>query len=250
MTAQEFLQRLDGRRLSGPDRAIALLWWTGREDPTRGMTAKEICAVVEGTGHPVQNASRLNAQLTADRRTSKAAGGARRLHPRVRQQLDVEYAFALEPAPLKPSDSVLSRDLFAGTRGYIERVVEQINKSYDAELWDCCAVMCRRLLETLIIEVYEKLGRAKEIKGGDGHFMMLNGLVTFIEVDGAINLGRNAVRGLKDFKQLGDLSAHNRRFNARRDDIDRVRDGLRVAAEELLHLAGLRQHATPIVVRG
>jgi hypothetical protein len=44
-------------------------------------------------------------------------------------------------------------------------VVEQINKSYDIELWDCCAVMCRRLLETLIIEVYEKLGRANEIKG-------------------------------------------------------------------------------------
>jgi hypothetical protein len=42
------------------------------------------------------------------------------------------------------------------------------------------------------------------------------------------------MKGLRDLKQIGDLSAHNRRFNARQNDIDRVRDGLRVAAEELL----------------
>ncbi len=69
---------------------------------------------------------------------------------------------------------------------------------------------------------------------------MLNGLMTFLERDTSINLGRNAAKGLRDFKQLGDLSAHNRRFNACRNDIDRVRDGLRVASEELLHLSGLR----------
>jgi hypothetical protein len=33
--------------------------------------------------------------------------------------------------------------------------------------------------------------------------------------------------------------AHNRRFNAHKEDIDRVRDGLRVAVEELVHLAAL-----------
>ena len=47
------------------------------------------------------------------------------------------------------------------------------------------------------------------------------------------------MKGLRDFKNLGDLSAHNRRFNARKEDIDRVRDGLRVIVEELVHLANL-----------
>jgi hypothetical protein len=140
---------------------------------------------------------------------------------------------------------VLPTDLFAGTRDYVERVVDQITKSYDAQLWDCTAVMCRRLLETLIIETYEKAGRASVIKGNDGHFLMLNGLITAIENDTNISLGRNAMKGLKDFKQLGDLSAHNRRFNARQNDIARVRDGLRVAAEELLHLAGLTKNPLP-----
>ena len=66
-------------------------------------------------------------------------------------------------------------DLFASTRGSIERVVEQINRSYDVELWDCTAVMCRRLLETLIIETYEKAGRAADIKDKDGQFAMFSG---------------------------------------------------------------------------
>jgi hypothetical protein len=99
--------------------------------------------------------------------------------------------------------------------------------------------MCRRLLETLIIEVYEHCGRASEIKGTDGHFLMLNGLATFFESDKAFNMSRNGLKGLRDFKNLGDLSAHNRRFNARKEDIDRVRDGLRVAVEEFVHLAKL-----------
>jgi hypothetical protein len=52
------------------------------------------------------------------------------------------------PPSLKPSDSLLPRELFSNTRGYLEKVVFQINGSYDQGLYDCCAVMCRRLGET------------------------------------------------------------------------------------------------------
>ena len=53
------------------------------------------------------------------------------------------------------SDLVLVSSIFNNTRGYIERVVNQINGSYEKGWYDCCAVMTRRLLETLIIETYE-----------------------------------------------------------------------------------------------
>jgi hypothetical protein len=240
MTPSEFVGRIERDGLKMIDRAIALLWWEGLSDPTIGLGAAEVCLELERAGHARQNVTRMAAALKAHPGTVKAAEGIWRLHQRARRDLDAQYRFALEPTELVETDSVLPRLLFSGTRTYMERVTDQINKSYDAQLWDCCTVMCRRLLETLIIETYEKLGRAGEIKGGDGHFMMLNGLIAFLERDSSINLGRNAAKGLRDFKQLGDLSAHNRRFNACRNDIDRVRDGLRVASEELLHLAGLR----------
>jgi hypothetical protein len=108
--------------------------------------------------------------------------------------------------------------------------------------------MCRRLLETLIIEVYEFPGEADQIKGHDGHFLTFNGLITHITGDRDLDLGRNAVQPLRDHKALGNQSARNRRFNAQVNDIGRVRDGLRVAAEELLHLANPRREA-PAVAR-
>jgi len=69
--------------------------------------------------------------------------------------------------------------------------------------------------------------------------MMFAALLAKLEKDRAFNLGRNSLQGLRDFKVLGDSSAHNRRFNARIDDIDRIRAGLRVATEELLNLSRL-----------
>jgi len=240
MAPEEFLSRVDNSGFNMLDRALAVLWWVGRDDPAVGLTAKEICRIIEMLGYPRQNVSRLEGRFSSDRQVSKTHCGGWRLHPVSRAALDSIYtSYRALPPPPQPSDSVLPRDLFSGTRGYLEKIVFQLNASYDGTLYDCCAVMCRRALETLLIEVYEKVGRAQEVKGSDGHFLMFGGLLSHFEQDSTFHPSRNALKGLRDFKSLGDLSAHNRRFNARRDDIDRVRDGLRVAAEELLHLAGL-----------
>jgi hypothetical protein len=242
MTAQEFLEQAMEHTTNAVDRSVAMLWWAGRGDPRVGMTAKQIAAEFEHAGHSKQNASRLNAQLRRDRRTVKDGNGGWRLAPQPRRDLDGTLgALVPRPKPLANTDSVLPKDLFSKTRGYIERVVEQMNKSYDVGLYDCCAVMCRRLLETLIIEVYEHSGQSASVKAADGNFLMLSGLVSHLEADASLTLSRNGMKGVKDFKALGDLSAHNRRFNAQKSDIDRVRDGLRVVAEELLHLSGLRK---------
>jgi hypothetical protein len=241
MDIDEFFAAADDVSLKALDRAYAVLWWNSQCNPSEGMTARAICDVIERHGHPSQNASRLQAKLAADRDTSKAKGGAWRLHPRKRSELDVIYGPMMASKVLPgPSDSVLPRQLFQNTRGYLERVVNQLNISYDTQLYDCCAVMCRRVLETLLIELYEGAGRATEIKGADGNFLMFQGLLSYFEKDSSFHPSRNALKGLRDFKRLGDLSAHNRRFNAVQPDIDKVSDGLRVAAEELLNLARLR----------
>ncbi|QDW67678.1 hypothetical protein [Luteimonas granuli] len=67
----------------------------------------------------------------------------------------------------------------------------------------------------------------------------LSDLVDRLESDKSIFVSKLGMRALKDFKRLGDLSAHNRRYNARVTDIDPLRAGIRLVAEELIHLAGL-----------
>lgn len=242
MPYKNFLLQADEHCKTQLDRALALLWFAGRDDPSAGMTAKGIAGILRAAGHPQQNTSRLDGTLRADRRTAATPAGGWSLRPVARKALDPNYIGFLGKRPLPASNTIVPLSLFAGTRGYIERVADQINKSFDGELYDCCAVMCRRLLETLIIEMYEHQGRAAEIKK-DAHFQPLSDLVTYVENDRKISLSKLGLKALKDFKRLGDLSAHNRRYSARDTDIEPLRDGIRLVAEEMLHIAGLYSKA-------
>lgn len=238
-TAAEFLSALAEADVSQTDRAVALLWWADLVGGRASMSASEIAAEMAEAGYARQNVTRLKKNLSRDPRTAKAKGESFRIKANALKAVEEKFGSYLQVRPIRPSDSVIPRELFEGTRGYLERVVAQINGSYDAGFYDCCSVMCRRLLETLVIEVYEHLGRPEDLKGSDGHYMMFSGLLAYVERDSSISLSRNGLKGLRDFKRLGDLSAHNRRFNALRHDIDKIRDGLRVASEELLNLSGL-----------
>lgn len=234
-----FLHVLAEKKISNNETAVALLWLHSLSDLSATRSPKELAADMESAGYAKQNTSRLTKALEKDRRTAKAAEGHFRVSIKAKTVLDSEYSVFIGNRPIKITSSVLPADMFEGTRGYIENVVAQVNASFDGGLYDCCTVMCRRLVETLLIETYEALGKAGELKNDQGQFMMLSGMLSAVEANNSAGLTRNALKGLKDFKILGDLSAHNRRFNARRDDIERVRGGLRVASEELLKISRL-----------
>lgn len=142
--------------------------------------------------------------------------------------------------PVPETEQVLPMAVVQGTLPYIERIVLQANGCYDHQWYDACAVMIRRLVETLIIEVYEAKGKADDIKDKDGNFSMLNILVNKITTDTSWNLGRETKSALPRLKSLGDRSAHNRRYLAEKPDIDNVLPGLRVVADDLLHLSRLK----------
>lgn len=235
---KDFLKSLSRDKISSTDRLVALLWYFSLENPTFSMPPSELCKEIESAGYGKQNVSRAKSQLKKDRRTVKFGASGYRISIKARDQLRTDYSKFLKVIPAKQTDSVFPEEIFKKARGYTIKVVRQLNASYHYGLFDCTAVMCRRLLETLIIESYEHAGKEASIKGPDGNFLMFSGLIACAENDSVIALSRNGLKGLKSFKTLGDLSAHNRRFNARKNDIDRIRDGLRVACEELLHLAG------------
>ena len=88
--------------------------------------------------------------------------------------------------------------------------------------------------------IAEKLGREAEIKDRDDNYLMLGSLVDKSCGSGGINLGREAKTALKEIKEHGDRSAHNRRINAVRPELERIRSGARTAVEELLNIAGLK----------
>lgn len=144
------------------------------------------------------------------------------------------------PPTRATTEHVLPFAVVKDTRDYLEQIVNQANGCYEKGWYDACSVMIRKLVEVLIIAVYEKKGEAEAIKK-DGNFLMLGRLVDDILTRAAWNLGRETKTALPLLKSLGDRSAHNRHFMARKADVDRVLPGLRVAVEDLLHQAGFVQ---------
>lgn len=139
------------------------------------------------------------------------------------------------------TQNVLAHALVAGTRGYIERVVFQINGSYEKGWFDACAVLMRRLIETLIIECFEAQRIADKIKDPrTGDFYYLSDLITNTLKEPSWNLGRNSKKSLTNLKTVGDQSAHSRRYNAHREDIDKLIPDFRTVCQELIYLAGLK----------
>jgi hypothetical protein len=88
--------------------------------------------------------------------------------------------------------------------------------------------MLRRLIETLIVECFEKHEASDTIKTQTGDFLYLGDLIDKMVSERTWNLGRNTRKSLAKLKDIGDKSAHSRRFNARRWDIDT--EDLRVVA--------------------
>lgn len=140
------------------------------------------------------------------------------------------------------SQNIIPRSLVRNTRSYIERVTEQINGCYEKGWFDGCSVMMRKLLETLIIESFEAKGISHKITNpATGDFYQLSDLVTKTLSETSWNLCRNSKKALPSLKTIGDLSAHNRRYSARREDIDKISLDYRVVCEELLHIANLKK---------
>jgi hypothetical protein len=139
------------------------------------------------------------------------------------------------------NEFILPQAMVRGTRGYIEKVVNQINGCYEKGWFDGCAVMMRRLVETLIIECFEEHKIAHKIKHPlSGDYLYLGDLVDAMVKETTWSLGRNAKQGLPRLKSIGDQSAHSRRFNAFREDIDKRSDDFRTVCQELLYIAKLK----------
>lgn len=157
----------------------------------------------------------------------------------LRQDLQ-QIALPPEEGGISSHEQIVYFSLVRGTRAYIEKIVHQINGCYYHGWYDGCAVMIRRLTETLIIEVFEHHRIDTQIKNPSGDFLQLQDLVSKTLSEPTWNLSRNTKRALRSLKDVGDRSAHSRRYIAQRQDIDRIKDDLRIVVQELTILARLK----------
>ena len=104
--------------------------------------------------------------------------------------------------------------------------------------------MLRRFVETLIIEAYIAKRIECRIKDQNGDFVSLRKLIDRACTDPELNLSRNTKTVLMRLKKLGDLSAHNRRFIAKRSYFNELFENLHLDMQTLIddfvHEAGFK----------
>lgn len=236
---RQFLVRLSEGTPSRIEQAVALLWYYEQAQIFTERSATDLAADVLDDGFGEQNIPRLREALRRSRLTVRGTSADTfRINAARFAELSASYARLLDIIEPVATSSVIPLEFVAGTRTYLERIVRQINGSYDAGYFDASMVLLRRLAETLLIEIYISQNRQAEIRVGNA-FMMLNDLITHITSDTHITKSRNFVKGLTLIKDLGDTAAHDRTYITPKQDIDDNVLSVRRTIRELLVLAGI-----------
>lgn len=137
------------------------------------------------------------------------------------------------------TDDILPFELYKDTRQNIERIGDQINKSFYFGIYDGCAVLMRRLMEMLLILSFKEFKIDSEIRDPNGNYLQLSGIISRAVQNTTLDLSHNAKEYLDIFREKGNLSAHNPFHNALQADLERVQPKFRHLVQELFHKAGI-----------
>ena len=142
---------------------------------------------------------------------------------------------------INQSGSVLPEELFSDLPNNIRSLCKQINASYESNLYDCSAVMMRRLLEGLLVLSYRNAGIESEIMDKSGkHHVTLDNIIRNAEQNNTIALSANTKKDMALFKDLGNYSAHKIWYNCTQGDLKPNLLKYRVIIEELLYKSGMK----------
>lgn len=240
VTRSEFAGELAGLTLSHTDRAIALLYYYRETQQFEERTASSLASDLFEEGFPKPNVTHLKASLAKSKFTLKGKQkGSFKLDLRKVPELAKNYGAYLKTKKVEVGNALLPAKWVTGTRVYLEKMVQQINGSYEYGFFDGCAALCRRLMESLIVDVYIHEKRQHEIQQS-GVFISLEKLIKYIIGDPMVPLGRNSSQTMNDIKQLGDTAAHDRTYITPQIDIDDLKACYRRLIKELLDKAGIQ----------
>lgn len=215
---------------------LALYGYLYRNETT--FLLSSIVDTLASYGCPISNISRVRKNLAKSRSFRKVANGEYMLTATARESLKEEITNRLDDEVSIDSNSeLLDETLFCGKRGYLDKLIYQINHCYKDNCFDACAVCMRRVFEIVLILSYENLGIQDEIKK-DGEYLMLDRIAS-----NAVNNSKLGLSRLKKeydtIREIGNYAAHRIQYNTRKKDIDDIKQSYRVCLEELYYKAGL-----------
>lgn len=211
--------------------------YLGQED----FSVEDISKKLMSLGYVPPNPGRLRKKIRESKSFINGFSRDRfRLSVNARSDLQIVLCESDETEKNSSGDSLFPEALMQETsRKYLVRIVQQINSSYEHNLFDACALMMRRLLEILLIHSFEAIEMGDDIKDADGRYIKLVSLINKAKSSPTMGLSPESKTIIDDVRELGNLSAHRIQYNCRRTDIGNIRMAYRALIEELLYKAAL-----------
>jgi hypothetical protein len=236
-TRAEFALALAGTELTHVERAVAFLWYYRAAQQYDDRTASELATDLREESFPKPNVTVLSKSLIRSRDTIRGRRpGSFQISLCRLDELNQTYQPLLGVQQVDVTGAVIPPEFFRSTKVCFEQLARQVNGTYNYGFYDACAVLCRRLMETLVLEVYIVQKRTAEVQSA-GKFLPLEKLLAHVAADKALNLSRNSPGTMAEVKLLGDTAAHDRTYIAGQQDIDDIKLKFRKMVSELLSLA-------------
>jgi hypothetical protein len=226
------------------EKATLLCFYHSKEGDELEFSLSRIASIMIDSGYNAPNTSRLKEQLIKGK--NKAFIVKRNscitlsFIPAVYQRIEKEIGYLWEnDEEIESEGTLIDENKFCGKRNYLDKLIFQINHSYENNCYDAAAVLMRRLFELLLIMAYQNIGIDNEIKDPNGSgYKMLDGIVKNAIGNSKLKLSRIKM-DFDSFRLVGNNSAHGIFYIAGKKDIDDIKIKYRVMLEELYNKAGL-----------
>ncbi len=240
----DFIDILKINEKNEAEKATLLCFYHSKEGDELEFSLSRIASIMIDSGYNAPNTSRLKEQLIKGK--NKAFIVKRNscitlsFIPAVYQRIEQEIGYLWEnDEEIESEGTLIDENKFCGKRNYLDKLIFQINHSYENNCYDAAAVLMRRLFELLLIMAYQNIGIDNEIKDPNGSgYKMLDGIVKNAIGNSKLKLSRIKM-DFDSFRLVGNNSAHGIFYIAGKKDIDDIKIKYRVMLEELYNKAGL-----------
>lgn len=203
----------------------------------------EICNLLQAFGFNRPNVSRLKTKLIKGNKKimlSRNSGKEFEFIPIVLQKLESDYgSLWSDTVSVKSNSELIDEVKFGGKKPYLDRIIKQINFTYDNNCYDACAILLRRLFEILLVLAYQRNRVEQDITNAQGHHFMLEGIVKNAKTNATLNFSSRVKNNFDTFREVGNNSAHSITYTASKKDIDDIKIAYRVMLDELYDKAGI-----------
>jgi hypothetical protein len=186
--------------------------------------------------------SKQRTQKEKSAKAAKAGGGESTATPKKQPEKKAAAGGSIAATSAKQtqaeqpaSNQFLPSEVFDKCPHYIKNTVHQINGCWNHDYLEACAVMVRRLLQLLIVDLYKSRGWDKELRDGTTQDLIgLKGMVNRAKGDSRFGFDSRMGKWLDELKNLGDIAAHDHTIRLRKTDLVARKESLRYASERLL----------------